>query len=75
MVSNKFWLVSMVFHGFCLVSMVLQGSFMGVHGLWLVSMIGSIMVFHGFHGFFLVSMILQSSSWFCRVLVGFHGFS
>ena len=40
----------MVFHGFWLVSMVFQGSFMVFHGFWLVSMV--------FHGFWLVSMIL-----------------
>ena len=29
----------MVFHGFWLVSMVFQGSFMGFHGFWLFSMV------------------------------------
>ena len=40
----------MVFHGFGLVSMVLQGSFMVFHGFWLVSMVfqGIFMVFHFF---------------------------
>ena len=47
----------MVFHGFWLVSMVFQGSFMVFHGFWLVSMVfhGSRLVCHGsrlvFHGF------------------------
>ena len=47
----------MVFHGFWLVSMVFQGSFMVFHGFWLVSMVfyDSRLVFHGsrlvFHGF------------------------
>ena len=45
------------FHGFWLVSMVFQGSFMVFHGFWLVSMVfqGGFMVFHGFR---LVSMVL-----------------
>ena len=40
----------MVFHGFWLVSMVFQGSFMVFHGFWLVSMIFQVgfMVFHSF---------------------------
>ena len=32
-----FKVVSMVFHGFWLVSMVFQGGFMVFHGIWLVS--------------------------------------
>ena len=58
----------MVFHVFCLVSMVFQGSFMVFHGFWLVSMVfqGSFMVFHGFWS---VSMVFQGS----RLV--FHGFS
>ena len=39
----------MVFHGFWLVSMVFQGSFMVFHGFWLVSM-----VFGWFPWFFMV---------------------
>ena len=47
----------MVFHGFCLVSMVIQDGFMVSHGFWLVSMVfqGGFMVFHGF---WLVSIVL-----------------
>ena len=64
----------MVFHGFWLVSMVIQGSFMVFHGFWLVSMVfqGSFMVFHGF---WLVSMVFKVVSWISWFLVGFHGFS
>ena len=56
------------FHGFWLVSMVFQGSFMVSDGFWLVSMVfeGVYMVFGWFPMFFNVV------SWF---LVGFHGFS
>ena len=56
----------MVFHGFWLVSMVFQGSFMVSHGFWLVSMIfqDSFMVYHGF---WLVSMVYMVVSWFLMV--------
>ena len=62
----------MVFHGFGLVSMILQGSFMVFrgsfmvfHGFWLVFMVfqGSFMVFHGFWFVFHGSRLV------------FHGFS
>ena len=48
----------MVFHGFWLVSIVFQGSFMVFHGFWLVSMVfqGGFMVIHGF---WLVSMVFH----------------
>ena len=54
---------SRYFHGFWLVSMVFQGSFMIFHGFWLVSMVfhGSRLVCHGsrlvFHVFLLVLMV------------------
>ena len=65
----------MVFHGFWLVSMVLQGSFMVFHGFLLVSMVfqGSFMVFHGF---LLVSMVFHGSRLVCHgSRLVFHGFS
>ena len=50
----------MVFHGFWLVSMVFQGSFMVFRGFWLVSMVFKVVSWF-FHGFWLVSMVLQGS--------------
>ena len=47
----------MVFHGFWLVSMVVQGGFMVFHGFWLVSMVFQ-SGFIVFHGFWWVSMVL-----------------
>ena len=57
-------------HGFWLVPMVFQGSFMIFHGLWLVSMVfqGSFVVFHGF---WLVSMVwyaISNETSFCQVV-------
>ena len=61
----------MVFHGYWLVSMVFQGSFMAFHGFWLVSMVfpGSFIVLHGFwlvpmvfHVFWLVSRMADLGS-------------
>ena len=66
-VSNGHVFGPTVDHGFWLVPMVFQGSFMIFHGFWLVSMVfqGSFIVFHGF---WLVSMVFQGS------FIVFHGF-
>ena len=47
----------MVFYGFWLVSMVVQGGFMVFHGFWLVSMV--------FQGGFIVFMVFGGFPWFC----------
>ena len=71
--SQLIWafVVLPVYHGFWLVSMVFQGSFMVFHGFWLVSMIFKLVSWFlvGFRGF---SRWFHGFSWF---LVGFHGFS
>ena len=53
-VDHGFWLVPMVFQSSF---MIFQGSFMVYHGCWLISMVfqGGFMVYHGF---WLVSMVL-----------------
>ena len=75
----------MVYYGFWLVSMVIQGGFMVFHGFWLVSMgfRGGFMVFHGF---WFVSMVFQGifmvfhCFWlfffmvFQGIFIVFHGF-
>ena len=57
----------MVFHGFWLVSMVFQGSFMVFHGFWLVSMVFQVgfMVSAWFPWFFkVVSWFFMVFDWF-----------
>ena len=55
--SHGFWLVSMVFQGSFMVFHGFQGSFMVYHGFWLVSIAfqGGLTVYHGFR---LVSKVL-----------------
>ena len=48
----------MVFHGFWLVSIVFQGSFMVLRDFWLVSMVFKV-IFMVFYGFWMVPMVFK----------------